>query len=211
MTDMRTVLRAALIGCLTGAAIGGLLEAKYGFLSWLPVLARPSLSRPDATAPSADPKAAASPRFRIATYHGQEISNQVRLERLVLPAGLRRDLKNIQAEEVALRDRALGLKTLEEVEAAKKEYLLLQDKRQLVQNFILQDRSNLNQWSVLHDFIVTNFSPEFPVILEANAYDQLVSSYTGAFGPQVEVTDLTDRIIQSLREEINGETPSHIR
>lgn len=211
MADMRTGVRAALIGCLAGAALGGLLEAKYGFLSRLPVLARPSLSRPDAAAPSADTKAADSPHFKIATYHGQEISNQVRLERLVLPAGLRRDLKDLQAEEVALRDRALGLKTMEEVEAAKKEYLLLQDKRQLVQNFILQDGSNLNQWSVLHDFIVTNFSPEFPVILEAEAYDQLVSNYTGAFGPEVEVTDLTDRIIESLREEVDGEMPSQIR
>lgn len=211
MTDMRTAIRAALVGCLAGAAIGGLLEAKYGFLSRLPVLAHPLPPQPDIAAPSADLKAAAAPHFKIATYHGQEISNQVRLERLVLPAGLRRDLKNLQAEEIALRDRALGLKTVEEVEAAKKEYFLLQDKRQLVQNFILQDRSNRNQWSVLHDFIVTNFSPEFPVILEAEAYDQLVSNYTGAFGPEVEVTDLTHRIIESLREEIDGEMPSQIR
>jgi|GEM_PF-6025761 len=198
---MRTAIRAALIGCLAGAALGGLLEAKYGFFSRLPSIFMSS----------AEPEAATPPHPRIATYHGQEISNQVQLERLALPPALRRDLKNLQAEETALRDRTLGLKTMEEVEAAKKEYFLLRDKRQLVQNFILQNRADLNQWSILNRFIVANFSTEFPVIVEAEAYDQLVSNYTGAFGSGVEVTDLTDRIIESLREEIDGEMPPQIR
>ena len=100
---------------------------------------------------------------------------------------------------------------MEEVKAAKKEYFLLQDKRQLVQNFILQNRADLNERSLLQEFIVGKFSPEFPVILEAEAYDQLVSNYTGAFGAGVEVTDLTGQIIESLREEIDGEMPPQIR
>lgn len=208
---MQTAIRAALVGCLAGAALGGLLEAEYGLLGRIPVFARALHPQPEVVMPSADPEAATPPHLKLATYHGQEISNQVPVERLVLPPELRRGLKDLQAEEIALRDRTLGLKTMEEVEAAKKEYFLLQDKRQLVQNFILQNRAHLNEPSILQEFIVERFGPEFPVILEAEAYNQLVSNYTGAFGAGVEVTDLTGQIIESLRQEIAGDLPSRIR
>ena len=176
-------------GCVAGLVLGAVGEAKFGLLR--------RLSAHD------EPPAA---NVKVATYRAQEISNQVLggIELLALPVEMRRQLKELADAEVAMRDRALGLKTMEELETAKKEYFLMQERRQLAQNFILQQRANINELSILLDFIAGKFGAEFPVILESEAYNQLKSNFTGAFGAGVEVTDLTDPVIGALQDEIDG-------
>jgi hypothetical protein len=177
-------------GCVAGLVLGALGEAKFRLFQ----------------VPSSE-------KVKVATYREQQISNEVmgRTELLLLPVEMRRQLKELEVAETAMRDRALGLKTMDELEAAKKEYYLMQERRQLAQNFILQQRAGINERSVLLDFIAGQFGAEFPVILEAEAYDQLKSNFTGAFGAGVEVTDLTVPVIGALQDEIDGRIPPEVR
>jgi len=193
---MRLGMVLGLAGCVAGIVSGALLEARFGLVRRFSAF---------------DEQPAA--KVRVATFRGQQISNEVmgRIDLLVLPVEMRRQLKELEAAEVAMRDRALGLKTMDELEAAKKEYFLMQEKRQLAQNFILQQRAGINERSVLLDFIAGQFGAEFPVILEAEAYEQLKSNFTGAFGAGVEVTDLTGPVIGALQEEIDGKVPQKSR
>ena len=183
-------------GCVAGLVLGALGEAKFGLLRRLSAFDEPPAAK-----------------VKVATYRAQEISNEVmgRIDFLVLPVGMRRQLTEFAAAETAMRDRALGLQTMDDLEAAKQEYSLLQEKRQLAQNFILQQRANINGWSLLLDFIAGKFGAEFPVILESEAYDQLRSNFTGAFGAGVEVTDLTVPVIGALQDEIDGKIPPEVR
>jgi hypothetical protein len=183
-------------GCVAGFVLGALGEAKFGLLRQFSAFDEPPAAK-----------------VKVATYRAQEISNEVlgRIDLLALPVEMRRQLAELEAAEVAMRDRALGLKTMEELEAAKKEYFLMQEKRQLAQNFILQQRANINSRRILLDFIAGKFGAEFPVILESEDFHQLKSNFTGAFGAGVEVTDLTGPVIGALQEEIDGKIPPEDR
>lgn len=202
-----------LAGCVAGIVLGALVEAKFG-------LVRGSSTFVDAPAPNQSSaggqtpaEASPAPKFRLATYRGQQISNEVmgRIDVLVLPAEMRCRLKELEADEVAMRDRALGLKTTDELEAAKKEYFLVQERRQILQNFILRQRESVNERSILLEFITGKFGADFPVILESEAFNQLKSNFAGAFGAGVEVTDLTGSVIGALQDEIDGKIPEKVR
>ncbi len=200
-------------GCVAGLVLGALGEAEFGLVrrTSAPV-GSPAPNRPPAENrhPIEGPSAG---KVKVATYRAQEISNEVmgRIDLLTLPVEMRRQLKELADAEVAMRDRALGLKTMEELEAAKKEYFLMQERRQLAQNFILQQRANINEPSMLLDFIAGQFGAEFPVILESEAFHQLKSNFTGAFGAGVEVTDLTGPVVRALQDEIDGKIPPEVR
>ena len=210
---MRLAMLLGLAGCVAGILLGALLEAEFGLVrgsSAFVVTPAPNHSRVGGQ-PSGEVSPA--PKVKLATYRGQQISNEVmgRIDLLALPPEMRRQLKEIEADEVATRDRALGLKSMDELEAAKKKYLLVQERRQLLQNFVLQQRGNVNERSILIDFISGKFGAEFPVILESEAYNQLKSNFTGAFGAGVEVTDLTGSVIGALLDEIDGNIPQEVR
>jgi hypothetical protein len=191
---MRSAIRLGLMGCLAGVVLGGVLEAKFGIIGRLPLF-----------------EGVSGPQVELATYRQQQITNEVRggFDWILLPVEVRRQLKEMDAEEVALRDRALSLKTRDEVEAARNEYFLLQEKREL--SFIGQHGRDINQANVLMDFIAGKFGAQFPVVMESEAYEQILSNFNGAFGPEVHVTDLTDQIIKALQEEIDGTIPGENR
>ena len=195
-------------GCVAGMVLGVLVEAKLGLVRGSSAVVETSAHGQSQAEDPPVTGALLAPKVKLATYREQQISNEVmgRTELLLLPVEMRRQLKELEVGETAMRDRALGLQTMDELEAAKKEYFLMQERRQLAQNFILQQRASINQGSILLDFIAGKFGAEFPVILESEAYNQLKSNFTGAFGTGVEVTDLTGPVIGALQDEIDGKT-----